>query len=166
MASLSTYKTNSGGTSIQTGDVIQITTNSYINNSAHVQPTGTSLTSTGATGTITPTKAGNLLLVECTLEMSYGYDSHPLVVALYRSGNGVTDGYIVNVNQSYPNYYGWCYIRGQDWGSNHIMWRDTTHNTTQELTYTLYHRRWSGSTNSFSAHRGHPIHFQITEIET
>ena len=51
MASLSTYKTNSGGTSTQTGDVIQITTNSYINNSAHVRPTGTSLTSTRATGT-------------------------------------------------------------------------------------------------------------------
>ena len=165
MASLSTYKTNSG-TSTQIGDVIQITTNSYINNSAHVRPTGTSLTSTGATGTITPTKAGNVLVIECTLEMCYGYASHPLVVALYRSGAGVSDGYVVNVNQSYPNWYGWCYIAGDDWGSNHMMWRDTTHNTTDELTYTLYNRRMSGSTNSYTSHQGHPIHFQITEIET
>lgn len=164
MATLSTYKTGAAAT--QVGDIIQITHNSYINNSAHIRPTGTSLTSTGATGTITPTKAGNVLVIECTLEMSYGYNSHPLVVALYRSGAGVTNGYIVDADSSHPNYYGWCYMAGDDWGSNHMMWRDTTHNTTQELTYTLYNRRWSGSTNSYTSHQGHPIHFQITEIET
>ena len=166
MASLSTYKTNSGGTSTQTGDVAQIYFSSSIDNINHLQPTGTTLTSTNVSANITPTKAGNVLVIECTLEMSYGYASHPLVLALYRSGTGVTDGYVVNVNQSYPNWYGWCYIAGDDWGSNHTMWRDTTHNTTDELTYTLYHRRMSGSTNSYTSHQGHPIHFQITEIET
>jgi len=166
MASLTTYLTAGAGT--QVGEVVQVTYNSYINNSAHVRPTGTGLTSTGATGTITPTKATNNLLIECNTDMSYGYASHPLVVTLYRSGDDVTDGHIQADLGSYTNqyYHGWSYIAGDDWGSNTFFWIDDDHNSTSQLTYTLYHRRWSGSSNSYTAHQGHPISFKIMEIET
>lgn len=164
MSKFSEYSTASGG---GVGSVVQIQQRTYQNNSAHLS-TGTSTrTSTDVYVDITPTKAGNTILIECYAMMTYQTNGS-LCWLLHRSGDGVTDGYVVDTTSNYNTkyYYGWTYYNPSGWDSNSAFFADTTHNTTQELRYRLYHRNWSGSSTNYTSHQGMPVSMTAIEIET
>lgn len=165
MALLSTYRGGGGEeTTVSSGAPIQIQHTLYVNRSAHVGISSTSLSTTGLSATITPTSATNEIIIETTGNMTYGRGTGATMWALYRSGAGVTDGYIVNVTQSYPYYYGYLYRNGDAWDAQTSVFKDTTYNTTQEITYTLYHRQWTATTTGYTSHQGAPINMKLTEI--
>lgn len=165
MATLSTYR-GGGATTSVAGAVVQIQSTVYVNRSAHIQTTSTSLTDTGLNVSITPTSATNEILIEVCGNMTYGRGGGATIWALYRSGDGVTNGYIVNVTQSYPYYYGYLYRTGDAWDAQTSVFKDTTYNTTQALTYTLYNRQWSATSAGYTSHQGAPITMKLTEITT
>jgi hypothetical protein len=166
MALLSTYRGGGGGggTTVDSGAPIQIQNTLYVNRSAHIGTSTTSLASTGLSATITPTSATNEIIIEVTGNMTYGRSAGATKWALYRSGTGVTDGYIVSSTNSYPYYYGFLYRKGDAWDAQTSMFKDTTYDTTSALTYTLYHHQHNATSAGYTSHQGAPINMKLTEI--
>ena len=165
MALLSTYRGGGGGgTTVDSGAPIQIQSTTYVNRSAHIGTSTTSLASTGLSLSITPTSATNEIIIEVTGNMTYGRGAGATKWALYRSGTGVTDGYIVSSTTSYPYYYGFLYRTGDAWDAQTSMFKDTTYDTTSALTYTLYHHQQNATSAGYTSHQGAPINMKLTEI--
>ena len=164
MALLSTYRGGGGGTTVDSGASIQIQSTTYVNRSAHIGTSTTSLASTGLSVSITPTSATNEIIIEVTGNMTYGRGAGATKWALYRSGTGVTDGYIVSATVSYPYYYGFLYRAGDAWDAQTSIYKDTTYDTTLALTYTLYHHQQNATSPGYTSHQGAPINMKLTEI--
>jgi len=166
MPSLSTYRSGGSSSGASTGRVVQRQVYNYENGSSHVSIASTSLTATSIAVNITPTSSTNDIIIEVTSNMCYGRSANPLEWALYRSGDDVTNGYVVNVTSSYPYYYGFLYRSGDVWSTQTASYKDTSHDSSAQLTYTLYHR-WttSGSTN-YTMHQGQNVVITATEITT
>lgn len=167
MPALSTYR-GGGASSVGVGNMVQQVRKKCIDTSAHTSTTSTSMASTGFDASITPTNSSNNILVEMQSNMAYG-QSQIMYWGLYRSGTGVTDGYLIDYKGNYTsgNYvYSWIYNSTQNWMPITAHFLDTTHSTTDELTYTLYHRKNSGSGTAYTSHREMEFHITLTEIQT
>ena len=165
MALLSTYRGGGGGgTTVDSGAPIQIQSTTYVNRSAHIGTSTTSLASTGLSVSITPTSATNEIIIEVTGNMTYGRNAGATKWALHRSGTGVIDGYIVSSTVSYPYYYGFLYRAGDAWDAQTSIFKDTTYDTTSALTYTLYHHQQNATSAGYTSHQGAPINMKLTEI--
>lgn len=167
MALLSTYRGGGGGgTTVDSGAPIQVQSTTYVNRSAHIGTSTTSLASTGLSLSITPTSATNEIIIEVTGNMTYGRNTGATKWALYRSGTGVTDGYVVQAtgNNSGPYWYGFLYRAGDAWDAQTSIFKDTTYDTTSALTYTLYHHQQTATSAGYTSHQGAPINMKLTEI--
>jgi hypothetical protein len=152
--------------SATSGVVVQMQTATYVNRSAHIQTTSTTFASTGVSVSITPKYTDSTIFVSAMSGMGYGRNGNSLMWALHRSGDGVTDGYIITKTASYSTdyYHGWIYVTASEWQTLYAEHLDTTYNTTQQLTYRLDHAQWTAGTASYTAHRGHPVTMKAIEI--
>ena len=70
---------------------------SYVNNSAHITTTSsTTKVDSGLSATITPRDSSNNILVELVATM-YRSGSNAMMTQLYRSGTGLTAGYLIDL---------------------------------------------------------------------
>lgn len=153
--------------SATSGEVVQMQTATYVNRGGHIYTNSTSFTSTGISVSITPKYTNSTILVSAMSGMGYGRNGNSLIWLLHRSGAGVTDGYIVTKTQNYSTdyYHGWIYVSASEWQTLYAEHLDTTYNTTQQLTYRLDHAQWTAGSNSYTAHRGHPVIMKAIEIK-
>jgi hypothetical protein len=149
------------------GEIVQMRITQFVNRSAHIYTNSTTFTSTGVSVSITPKYANSTILVSAMSGMGYGRSGGRLLWALHRSGAGVTDGYIINKTTSYSTdyYHSWIYADASSWQTLYAEHLDTTHNTTQQLTYRLDHAQWSSTSHSYTAHQGHPVLMKAIEIK-
>lgn len=167
---MSDYTGFTGGApvSVQAGDVVQVKEVEH-QYAAHVTRTNAStLELTDVAITITPQYADSKIFGEIHLPMSQGYGS---CMELRRTGPGVTDSTLFYVTGSASGnyYFGLIYFSdgNNEWTQNTCAWLDTTHNTTQPLTYTPRVRAWSSySTTGYYTHRGNQILHRIYEIKS
>jgi len=152
--------------SSMSGQIVQMEANTFVNRSAHIDTTSTTLASTGCSVSITPKYTDSTIFVSAMSGMGYGRNGNSLLWALHRSGAGVTDGYIVTKTTSYATdyYHGWIYVTASEWQTLYAEYLDTTYNTTQQLTYRLDHAQWTAGSSSYTAHYGHPVTMKAIEI--
>lgn len=171
MALLSNYISggSGGGASggAPSGKIVQMVTSEYVNNSAHITTTSsTTKVNSGLSATITPRDSSNNILVELIATM-YRSGSNGMMTQLYRSGTGLTAGYLIDYTTNYNTdyYHGWSYVSGQDWGGMKNTWTDTDISaSTGAITYTIYFNA-TNSVNVYLAHQGHQIYLKLTEFE-
>lgn len=169
MALLSNYISGGGEVSggASSGKIIQMVTSEHVNNSAHITTTSsTTKVDSGLSATITPRNYSNNILVELIATM-YRSGNNAMMTQLYRSGTGLTAGYLIDYTQNYNTdyYYSWSYVSGQDWGGMKNTWIDTDiSSATGAITYAVYFNATS-TTNVYLAHQGHQIYLKLTEFE-
>lgn len=153
--------------SSMSGQIVQMEANTFVSRDAHIQTTSTTMTTTGASVSITPKYTDSTIFVSAMSGMGYGRSGASLTWGLYRSGAGVTDGFIINKTASYATdyYHGWIYVSASEWQTLYGEHLDTTYNTTQQLTYTLYHSQWTAGSASYTAHQGHQVTMKAIEIK-
>ena len=135
---------------------------------AHVSRSNAStLDLTDVAITITPQYANSKIFGEIHLPMSQGYGS---CIELRRTGPGVTDStlFSVTAGASGNYFFGISYFSdgNNEWTQNNCSWLDTTHNTTQALTYTPRIRAYTTySVTGYYAYAGNQILHRIYEIK-
>lgn len=171
MALLSNYISggSGGGASggAPSGKIVQMVTNEHVNNSAHITSTSsTTKVNSGLSATITPRNYSNNILVEFVSTM-YKSGSNAMMTQLYRSGAGLTAGYVIDYTQNFNTdyYYSWSYVSGADWGGMKNTWVDTdVSSATGAITYAVYFNATTGN-NVYLAHQGHQIYLKLTEFK-
>ncbi len=166
---MSNYTSFAGGTSVsvQAGDVLQMKEVEH-QYTAHVSRSNAStLDLTDVAITITPQYANSKIFGEIHLPMSQGYGS---CIELRRTGPGVTDStlFSVTAGASGNYFFGISYFSdgNNEWTQNNCSWLDTTHNTTQALTYTPRIRAYTTySVTGYYTYAGNQILHRIYEIK-
>ena len=146
----SEIKGSSNFDSDNAGKVLQILTNNSGTNGSELSTTSGSYASGGSecTITITPEKANSEIYVTANFNADSAQSNSKVMYTLYRSIDG---GTYTNVVPSNTNGYD-SLIRIHDLGSRVLVnqtidWVDTTHNTTNSISYRIYFKnQTSGQT--------------------
>jgi hypothetical protein len=146
------------------GELVQVR---YVQatNAAHLITTTTAETIVDLTASITPKYKNSTIKVEFNSTMMLGSNSEAIVVALYRKiGNSVFFP-ILPINGSGPlTIYGWFY-NINSWKELDIPYFDTP-NTTEQVTYQVRYRKWSGTIGNYLVRQGMYYGWILTEIKS
>jgi hypothetical protein len=151
----------------QSGDIIQVKEVEFVTPSHISRSNATTYMINEAAIVITPQYSDSKIFGEIYFPMSRGYGS---CLELYRAGAGVTDGALFSVTANYStNYYfglGYFSTGGGQWSPINFAYIDTSHNTTQEITYTPRVRAWTTySTTGYYAHQNSQVLHRVYEIK-
>jgi hypothetical protein len=146
------------------GEIVQVR---YVQatNPAHLQTTTTTETILDLTASITPKYKNSTIKVEFNSSMMLGSNSEAIAVALYRKiGNDVFFP-IIPINVSGPlTQLGWFY-NINSWRDLDIPYFDTP-NTTEQVTYQIRYRKWSGTVVNYLVHLSMYHGWILTEIKS
>ena len=137
------------------GEVIQVV-RTYVASSSNIQTTAQSFTASGITASITPTKSGNIILVDCTLPM-VDCESDSIWIKMYQKiGSG---SYAVMAGaQDYQ-----MGIQSASRWDPAVFGGSYTATSTSQLTYQPYYRS-SGGGNVKIVHDSSSYSLTLTEI--
>lgn len=150
------------------GEIIQTKVTKVVPRNDHIGTSSSTSASTGVSVTITPQYSNSKILIEVNATMAYGRASQYLCWELHRARSGYSADWLSRVTTNYNTdyYHGWVYNSTGQWTSMSATEVDTTHGTTNSITYTLYHRHYNnGGSNSYTAHRGAAVVMKATEIK-
>lgn len=146
------------------GEIVQV---KYVQATSptHIQTTTTAETILDLTASITPKYRNSTIKVEFNSSMMLGSNSSAIVVALYRKiGNDVFFP-LLPINGSGPlTIYGWFYDVNS-WRNVDIPYFDTP-NTTEQVTYQIRYRKWTGTTVNYLVHQSQYYGWILTEIKS
>lgn len=140
--------------------------------SSHVSNYNNSYTSMGGGVTITPKSYSNKIIIEIYPQMARSHANSPMEWVLYRSGTGLTDGYLTQSYRAYGSgkyVYGNGYYSGGSWRGGKLSHLDGDFSSaTASITYTPYFRSYYNNSSYpvYAIHQGHSTFVVAKEYET